>query len=428
MKEILLFIASFFMYMTLSAQAVGIGTTTPHVSSILELKSTSRGFLMPRMTTAQRNSIPAAEGLMVFDTDLKTMFQFDGSTWKPIGGSSGSGTSLWTESPNNTNWIYTADSVGIGTASPAERLHINNGSIRISRSVLGSVQNNLEFNMGNSTTAIRSEGINFLVDNERKGYIRYSVGGLIGVQGLAFSGTGAANNMIITPEGNVGIATSSPSSPLEVNGKITATSLTSGSVNATNATVQEVFASLKTSIFNSGLLSNGDITLQSGGLLNLRADALNIGFVQLSGNNIRIGTYGDNTTGKFVVRTGGGDRLFVDAAGNVSIGSASAANGYKLSVAGKVMAEELRIRLQASWPDYVFSDQYQLRNLSELENYIRTHHRLPNIPAAFEVEKNGMDMGEMQRRMMEKIEELTLYIIQQQKEIDELRSLIKNRQ
>ncbi len=423
MRQIFLFFAIVFgISFNASAQAVGIGTTTPHGSSILELKSTARGLLLPRMTTVQRNAIQAIEGLVVYDTDLKAAFQHDGAGWKILGGSSGGGgTSLWTESANNPNWIYTTDSVGIGTGSPSEKLHISNGSVRIARSILGDIENNLEFNMG-TATLVRSEGVNFLVSNERKGYVRYIIGSLV-TPGLIFSGTGVGSNMVITQEGKVGIGTSAPTAPLEVEGQMKATS-----VGANSVTVQETFASLKTSIFNSGLLSNGDITLQSGSLLNFRENATNIGFVQLSGSNIRIGTYGDNATGKFVVRTGGGDRLFVDAAGNVSIGTATAATGYRLSVAGKVMVEELRVRLQASWPDYVFSNQYKLRSLPELQKFIQTHQHLPNIPPASELEKSGMDLGEMQRRMMEKIEELTLYILQLQNEIDALKSTIKNRQ
>ncbi|MCF6170592.1 MAG: hypothetical protein L3J66_06410 [Bacteroidales bacterium] len=114
--------------------------------------------------------------------------------------------------------------------------------------------------------------------------------------------------------------------------------------------------------------------------------------------------------------------------GNVAIGGQTFATGYKLSVAGKIICEELRVDLIAGWPDYVFGKDYKLMPLKELDAFIETNGHLPNIPAAEEIKESGLEVGEMQRLMMEKIEELSLYIIQQQKEIDELKNQInKNR-
>ncbi len=106
--------------------------------------------------------------------------------------------------------------------------------------------------------------------------------------------------------------------------------------------------------------------------------------------------------------------------GDVAIGS-EFASGYKLSVDGKVICEELRVNLLADWPDYVFSNDYNLMPILDVETYINEKGHLPNIPAASEIEKSGLEVGETQRLMMEKIEELTLYIIEQQKQIDELK-------
>ncbi len=89
------------------------------------------------------------------------------------------------------------------------------------------------------------------------------------------------------------------------------------------------------------------------------------------------------------------------------------------------MCEELKVQLRASWPDYVFSPNYRLNDLYELEKFIQSNNHLPNIPAAAEIEKNGLETGEMQRLMMEKIEELTLYIIDLKKELDSLKKQIK---
>ena len=100
-----------------------------------------------------------------------------------------------------------------------------------------------------------------------------------------------------------------------------------------------------------------------------------------------------------------------------------------MEVKGKIIAEELRVQAYASWPDYVFGDAYNLMPLDELQKSINTYKHLPNIPTAKDVAENGILVGDMQKRLMEKIEELTLYILelneinkQQQGEIEKLKT------
>lgn len=110
--------------------------------------------------------------------------------------------------------------------------------------------------------------------------------------------------------------------------------------------------------------------------------------------------------------------------GNVMIGSGSPATGYQLSVNGKVICTEAKVQLTASWPDYVFAASYKKPTLYEIEDYINQHKHLPNIPSAAEVEKDGLLLGDMQKRMMEKVEELTLYLIEIKKENDLLKKRV----
>lgn len=118
--------------------------------------------------------------------------------------------------------------------------------------------------------------------------------------------------------------------------------------------------------------------------------------------------------------------LVTDFATNtVGIGTFTPAPGYKLSVDGKIISEELRIRNSTNWPDYVFSEDYNLMSLTDLEKAINTHQHLPNIPSAAEVETEGILVGEMQKRMMQKIEELTLYVIDINKQNQALNSEVK---
>lgn len=91
---------------------------------------------------------------------------------------------------------------------------------------------------------------------------------------------------------------------------------------------------------------------------------------------------------------------------------------------GHVYAQEITVAL-APFPDYVFESEYKLMSINQVEDYISINSHLPNIPSAKEIEKNGIGVGELQTLQMEKIEELTLYIIQLQKQIDELNKKIK---
>ena len=119
------------------------------------------------------------------------------------------------------------------------------------------------------------------------------------------------------------------------------------------------------------------------------------------------------------------DIFLADGGGKVGVGTTNVPTGYRMSVAGKVIAEELRVQLQGAWPDYVFKENYQLLPLNELEEAIETNGHLPGIPAAAEIEANGLDVGDMQKRMVEKIEELTLYVIQLDQENNKLKERLK---
>ena len=114
-----------------------------------------------------------------------------------------------------------------------------------------------------------------------------------------------------------------------------------------------------------------------------------------------------------------GDDLTINDAGNVAIGTTDS-KGYKLAVAGKAVAEEVTVKLQASWPDYVFNSDYNLLSLEEVKTYIDKNKHLPEVPSAKEMEANGVKLGEMNMLLLKKIEELTLYVIEQNKSINKL--------
>jgi hypothetical protein len=104
-----------------------------------------------------------------------------------------------------------------------------------------------------------------------------------------------------------------------------------------------------------------------------------------------------------------------------NIGDGIFPDGYKLAVDGKVIAEEVTVQLRKNWPDYVFDENYELKTLDEVEDFIKGNQRLPDMPTATEVEANGVSLGEMQAKLLQKVEELTLYVIAQNKELRTLK-------
>lgn len=85
------------------------------------------------------------------------------------------------------------------------------------------------------------------------------------------------------------------------------------------------------------------------------------------------------------------------------------------------MAEEIVVKLQANWPDYVFEKDYMLPTLEELQLFIAEHNHLPGVPSAAEVKENGVHVGEMNAILLQKIEELTLHMIELKRELDALK-------
>jgi hypothetical protein len=118
--------------------------------------------------------------------------------------------------------------------------------------------------------------------------------------------------------------------------------------------------------------------------------------------------------------------LVINKNGNIGIGTNSISDNYKLSVKGKLRAEEIEVYLSSSWADFVFEDNYKLRNLKEVEEFIINNKHLPDVPSEQEVKENGINLGEMDKILLQKIEELTLYTIEQQKEIERLKQEMGN--
>jgi hypothetical protein len=148
-------------------------------------------------------------------------------------------------------------------------------------------------------------------------------------------------------------------------------------------------------------------------------------------SNVRIGVFGggpriildrsgstpfqmDNAGGRFRIFIPGMELFNITTAGNVGIGTPNP--NQKLTVNGVVYAREVRVDLNVPGPDYVFESDYDLMPLDSIKSYIDKHKHLPEVPSAAEMEKNGINLSEMNMLLLKKIEELTLHILQIRKE------------
>jgi len=141
-----------------------------------------------------------------------------------------------------------------------------------------------------------------------------------------------------------------------------------------------------------------------------------VGYSGKAGNWFTNAAIGDicyrNLNGRLLFGTSNGASVMAINAGNVGIGTATP--DAKLTVNGKIHATEVIVDL-AIPADYVFKPTYKLMPLHEVEQFVKTNSHLPEIPSAGEITKNGLSMGEMQNKLLQKVEELTLYVIEQQK-------------
>ena len=172
----------------------------------------------------------------------------------------------------------------------------------------------------------------------------------------------------------------------------------------------------------SGWLDELRVTTQSrsqGWLQTENNNQLNAAAFATSGasEDVDNGTGGGNTgggTGGYWTQTGNDIHYNT---GNVGIGTTTPGS-WKLAVNGNIRAKEIKV--ETGWADYVFKEGYDLPTLEEVEKHIQEKGHLMNIPSEAEVLQNGIQLGEMNKLLLEKIEELTLYIIEQEKRIEAL--------
>lgn len=461
------------------AQSVAINTdgSTADASAALDIKSIDKGMLVPRMTSAQRTIIVnPATGLLVFDITTGS-FWFKGSSgWTEL--VNNNSTDKWSDAPNGID-IYRPffSRVGINRNIPNYPLDVDGASF--DGGIVARFNNPIT-TVGERTSILLHTG----TQNGNQGAAAISsIASVTGGQHLAFTtvpsgiqtASPAFERMRIDSAGNVGIGVTNPFSKLTVNGDAAITSnlptlrffrnpsaggsrimfQLNDSTNefAITHTLNRLYFSRGGGIlgFFSDLViaNNGNVGIGTGtpavklhisgsqtDLLRLETTDVAVNpqlsfansgalkaVIRLGGDDMVLGSPASNNTGKFILRLNGGDRFTVQPDGKVLIGTSTSAAGYMLNVNGKAICTELKVQLQANWPDYVFKEDYKLKSFNELRNYIAANNHLPGMPAASEIQNSGMEVGEMQRKMMEKIEELTLYVLQLENKISTLEKL-----
>ncbi|MDQ7949180.1 MAG: hypothetical protein REI93_10055 [Pedobacter sp.] len=217
-----------------------------------------------------------------------------------------------------------------------------------------------------------------------------------------------APRMVVTDDGKVGIGTTTPSSPLTVNGDIKLENINAAQL-ITYASFSETYSGQSTILGNNIRAGVGINTVKRhvNGVDNGSYLALNYA------NGITFHT-GVNSPQGVEISQWDNERLRITQNGNVGIGTTNPTE--KLSVNGKIRAQEIRVET-SGWPDYVFDDDYQHATLTELEEFIKLNRHLPDVPSAKVVAENGIELGEMNKLLLKKIEELTLHLIEKDKEL-----------
>lgn len=409
---------------------VGIGTTQPDQSAVLDIKSSSQGLLIPRMSLQQRNSIQnPANGLMIYQTDLLSGFYFyDGKEWKPLG----SDKENYSVAADPNDWTMTGNSgtnpsVNFIGTTDAKSLVIKANNVISGYLEVSSTKSNAFYGYSSGVGTVSSTG---------------TFNSALGYQALLNNNTGSFNTAIgarsllaTTGNGNVGLGTQTLENNTTgtFNMAIGLNALRLNSTGSYNVAIgrQALYNSKGTG--NVAIGNNAGFTLASGN--NNLFLGYEAGFNEIGSNKLYISN--SNTANPLIKGEFDNKNLKINlgatksqTVGFLAIGNFETTfpmptgNSYRLIVQDGIITEKVKVAVKGTgdWADYVFEPSYKLMPLDKVESFIKENKHLPNVPSAEDMSKNGLDVTQTSAKLMEKIEELTLYVIELNKEVKVLKA------
>jgi len=310
----------------------------------------------------------------------------------------------------DTNILRSTGDVGIGTLSPQANLEICGSGNFVSLKIRHKNELNL------------SRGLNFGQTEDLSGYISCSGRDLQIGSGwdkkltLGFKEYDSYGGTVVFPGGNVGIGIDQPKSRLHIAG-------------SNNLNWQESSELKGTGLLTVGdLAGNGSLFINTPTHNSYYSSGLGIdGSYSDRHSVVNIKAFGVKYSGwhsSLVFHTSNGtslnEAMRIDRYGNIGIGTDNPA--FKLDVNGTIRANEIKVTAQTA--DFVFEPNYNLRPLNEVEAFVKNNKHLPEIPSAKQMEADGVNVAEMNKLLLQKVEELTLYLIQMKKQHKE--SEVKN--
>lgn len=308
------------------------------------------------------------------------------------------------QNSKNAIVVDQAGNVGIGIPYPDAKLHIFNGNNSYGAILANSSETPFSLYTKSLDRVPNTETFRIGLKHnteENNGFISFYRGGGTSGGFLGFS-TNGTERIRINSNGDVGIGTTNPKNKIHA-----VKNPTTGLHNLSHSGVLGVFENNGGSRILLGTDSN------SGSVINFGdTEAWNSGEI-----------YYDHSLDQMRLRVNNAVRMTIFNNGNVGIGNGVIdTKGYELAVNGRIITEEVKVALYGNWSDFVFKSDYDLPTLQEVETHIKEKGHLKDIPNATEVANEGFFLGEMDAKLLQKIEELTLYTIQQQKEIESLKS------
>jgi hypothetical protein len=328
------------------------------------------------------------------------------------------------------NTFPATGNVGVGTTSPATNLHIVGSGTNTDGDNAHLVNGGGLIIQGNTGARSATSGaqLEFAIPANTDGTNIWGQGRIITVAGTAtgsnatgkmiigtrrsFNKLGTGNqwyygdDLVIDGAGKIGIGTATPNDMLDVNG-----------FSIFGASVEKISVGSGSLGFNRKVATGVIYDNTRFGYQFQHTGSTTAGSDYLALQVYNPGGAGINSTS-----------LVINGLSQVGVNTTYIPTGYQFAVNGSAIATSITVQLRSSWPDYVFKKDYTLPSLSDVKTYIDQNQHLPEMPSAQEIAKDGINLGEMNKLLLKKVEELTLYLIEKDKEVKEERDLNQKQQ